>query len=344
MRATNCISLILILIIMNTIFNSYNGNNVLPLYREIPVHVKSNRKPFVEFINEYIQRKHVSKVSHVAYKSIGIHISNYCRKFKLQEPYTDDIGIDFTENFVYYLRNDCNLMLNTVVGMLEKLRALLGKATLYGYPIDNTFREVKIKAEESKAVYLPEDEILKIYFHKGLKNKEEIVRDYFVIACLTGLRFSDFSRLEKSHFRDSNTVIRIKTKKTGKIVHIPVDKYVLEIFEKYDWILPKCPCVQSFNKRIQSVCRKIGLNEEVISERTKGMDVITIRKSKWELIGSHTGRRSFATNMYKAGFMVAEIMGITGHTAEKTFFKYILFSNESVVRSMINHPYFRRNI
>ncbi len=343
MRANNCISIILNIVFMNTIFYSYNGNNVLPLYQEMPEHIKNKKKLFCEFINEYTERKHVSETSRIAYRAIGTHITKFCSKHNIEEPFTDSLGIEFTENFVYYLQSDCKLMLNTVVGMLEKLRALLGKATLYGYPIDNTFREVKLKAEESYSVYLPEDEILKIYFYKELNRKEEVVRDYFVIGCLTGLRFSDFSRIEKSNFQDNNTVIRIKTQKTGKVVHIPVDKYVLEIMEKYNWKLPKCCCIQAFNGILRYLCKRIGFNEEIKCERTIGLKVVSNTKNKWEMISSHTARRSFATNMYKAGFMIAEIMGITGHTSEKTFFQYIRFSNESVARSMINHPYFRRN-
>lgn len=328
---------------MNTIFNSsYNGNTAIPLYPDIPVS-NNNRKLFCEFVEEYTQKKYVTLPSKVGYNAISKHIITYCDKFGLEYPYTNSIDAEWVEEFVYYLRSSRNLMLTTVSGMLEKLRALLNKATLYGYPINNTFREVKIKSEESHSVYLPEDEILKLYFFKTTNKKEEVVRDYFIIGCLTGLRFSDFSRIEKSHFQDNNTVIRIKTKKTGKVVHIPVDKYVLEIMEKYNWKLPKCCCVQAFNSTLQWMCKRVGFTEQIRSERTVGLQVVTTVKEKWEMISSHTARRSFATNMYKAGFVIAEIMGITGHESEKTFYKYIKYSNESVARSMINHPYFRRN-
>jgi Phage integrase family. len=329
---------------MKTAFNSYEDNKIISLYKENPFPLKTNKKLFCEFISEYIERKHVTKSSRAGYKSIGDHILKYCNKYDKPYPFTNSIGVEFTENFVYYLQCDCNLMLNTVVGMLEKLRALLNKAALYGHPIDNTFREVKLKSEESYSVYLPEDEILKIYFFNDILDKrEEIVKDYFIIGCLTGLRFSDFSRIDKSHFQDNNTVIRMKTKKTGKIVHIPVDKYVLEIMEKHNWKLPKCGCIQAFNGTLRYLCMRIGFNEEIRLERTVGLNVVCEIRQKWEMICSHTARRSFATNMYKAGFMVAEIMGITGHESEKTFYRYIRFSNESIARSMINHPYFRRN-
>ena len=328
---------------MNTIFNSYNGNNIISLYQELPVRIKSNKKLFCEFIYDYTSKKYVTKSSRVGYSAIAKHIEKYCDKYDIDYPCTDSIDAEWVEEFVYYLKSDCNLMLTTIVGMLEKLRALLNKATLYGHPIDNSFREIKLKSEETNAVYLPDDEILKIYFYKELNKKEEIVRDYFIIACLTGLRYSDFTRLEKSHFQDGNNVIRIKTKKTGKVVNIPVDKYILEIMEKHNWILPKCCCVQAFNGILQWLCQRIGFTQEIRCERTIGLEVVTTIKQKWEMISSHTGRRSFATNMYRAGFDMLEIMRITGHTSFKTFLRYIRYTVESSAKSMIGHPHFRRN-
>ena len=44
---------------------------------------------------------------------------------------------------------------------------------------------------------------------------------------------------------------------------------------------------------------------------------------KYELMSSHTGRRSFCTNFYNEGVAIAAIMSISGHQTEKEFRKYI---------------------
>ena len=46
-------------------------------------------------------------------------------------------------------------------------------------------------------------------------------------------------------------------------------------------------------------------------------------KKKYQLLTTHTARRSFATNLYLSGFPSISIMKITGHTTEKSFMKYI---------------------
>ena len=46
------------------------------------------------------------------------------------------------------------------------------------------------------------------------------------------------------------------------------------------------------------------------------------------MIGMHTARRAFATNMYKRGVPSIAIMQITGHTTESNFLKYIKVTAE----------------
>jgi hypothetical protein len=62
-------------------------------------------------------------------------------------------------------------------------------------------------------------------------------------------------------------------------------------------------------------------NGAPLFERNKHGEVI---RSKYELISSHTSRRSGATNLYKLGVLSnMEMRSITGHQSEKVFEKYI---------------------
>ena len=54
----------------------------------------------------------------------------------------------------------------------------------------------------------------------------------------------------------------------------------------------------------------------------------TLIYKKYQLVGMHTGRRSFATNMYKRRFPTIAIMRLTGHTTEANFLKYIKVTPE----------------
>jgi hypothetical protein len=63
---------------------------------------------------------------------------------------------------------------------------------------------------------------------------------------------------------------------------------------------------------------------------------------KWQLVSSHTARRSGATNMYLAKIPTFRIMLITGHKTEQAFFKYIRITSEENAVILANHPFFKK--
>jgi hypothetical protein len=81
---------------------------------------------------------------------------------------------------------------------------------------------------------------------------------------------------------------------------------------------------QKFTEHLKTICKLTGI-DEVIKGRL--MDNKTMRKidghyPKWQLLGSHVCRRSFATNYY-ISIPTPLLMKMTGHTTEKMFLNYI---------------------
>jgi len=62
--------------------------------------------------------------------------------------------------------------------------------------------------------------------------------------------------------------------------------------------------------------------------RTKGGLKTISTLQKWEMISSHTCRRSFCTNQYLAGMPTLTIMAVSGHETETSFLKYIKVSKK----------------
>ena len=58
---------------------------------------------------------------------------------------------------------------------------------------------------------------------------------------------------------------------------------------------------------------------------------------KWELVSTHTARRSACTNMYLRGIPTIAIMKISGHKRESTFLKYIKVSAEENADYIAEH-------
>ena len=109
---------------------------------------------------------------------------------------------------------------------------------------------------------------------------------------------------------------------------------VIKILEKYDYQMPKPLSNQRFNEYIKEVAKIAGIDQVETTRKTIGGKIQTERKPKYELIGTHTGRRSFCTNMYLLGIPTYTIMAISGHKTEKSFIKYVRITKEQHARFM----------
>ena len=248
------------------------------------------------------------------------------------------------DDFIIYLEEQ-GLRHNTIVGYIEKIQSLVRRASQYNYAVDNTYDEIDLLAEPTNAVFLSMNEITRIYYYKFEKQDKrkakERIRDLFVIGCLTALRYSDYSTLTKDNLQNGYIVKR--TKKTNVDVKVPAHDYVKEIFAKYNGNIPSGLCIQYVNKYLKVIMKEIGLNEPITFSYTKGGKLITVTREKWELISSHTARRSAATNMYLTGRMKTfEIMKLTGHKTEQNFFRYIRLTSEDTARSISGDNFWRK--
>ena len=211
---------------------------------------------------------------------------------------------------------------NSVGKHIKVLKTMLNEATRQGYNFTNHYNDFRVFMEDVDNVYLNESELqqLKVADFSSLQYLDR-VRDWFLLLAWTGSRFSDLEKVAKADIKDG--FITFRQQKTNTKVVIPVHPVVMEIFEKYDFQLPAVISNQRFNEYIKEACRIAGITSKETTTRTVGGKVVTESFEKWEHVTSHTGRRCFATNMYKRGLPTLAIMSITGHKTEKSFLKYI---------------------
>ncbi|WP_317171507.1 site-specific integrase [Spirosoma profusum] len=162
-----------------------------------------------------------------------------------------------------------------------------------------------------------------------------------MIGCYTGLRFSDFSELHPENITHNGQILTHKTQKTAERVSMPVNRNVLAILRKYEGIPPRTISNQKMNDYLKEICKRAGFTERVEVARTKGGMRQTRVLEKWELVTTHTARRSFATNAFLAGVPPVSIMKITGHKSESVFLKYIKVSSEQNTLLLLSHTHFQ---
>lgn len=255
----------------------------------------------------------------------------------------DSINLEFYDEFIDYL-NRKNYGKNTIATFVKNVKVFMNEAVDRHLTTNLQYRNKRFKATEepSETIYLSEAEIKRIYTVdlKGNMRLEKL-RDLFMIACSTGLRFSDLIQLRNENISNDGKTVKIRTQKTGEVVIIPLNGRVKQILAKYEGIPPQLISNQKMNDYLKELGELAKIDDDILLSATKG----GIRKSetfkKWQLITTHTARRSFATNAYLAGVPTISIMKITGHTTEKSFLKYIKISQEDNANKLMNHPFFK---
>src|SRR6185437_2670575 len=268
--------------------------------------------------------KPISKGTIKNYTSALNHLTEFQKTRKKRIEFKN-IDLDFYNNYTEFLIKKIKLSSNTIGKDIQVIKMIMNDAKERGINTNLSYKSKRFITirEKSDNIYLKEYEI-KEFEDLDLSNdtRLERVRDLFLIGCYTGLRYSDFSILRPDQINDG--FIETTQIKTGEPVVIPIHPTVKRILEKYNGILPASISNQNTNVYLKEVGQKVNCLKSTFSKTiTKGGLTITQNFEKWELLCTHTARRSFASNEYLAGTPTITIMAITGHKTEKAFLRYI---------------------
>ena len=312
----------------------------------------------LKFFRSYVENMHkkvdVHTGRYIADRTITHHktVLKRYEDFFAEKHLKDDFSVfdlHFQDLFIDWAYTSKNYRYNTIPASFSLLKVWLNEAARQGLIKDETYKSYRSKSVEVDNIYLTEDEISRLYAldipmlkSKGVidaKSTIEETRDLFVIGCWTGLRQSDLNHLEKALFdvEADEPTITVVTEKTSEKVKIPMHTYIKELYAKYDGVFPKMCYKSHFNEHLKELGRLAGIDDEVIIKVNRGGKVSSIKYKKYQLIKSHTARRSFATNLYLKGAPTISIMKLTGHTTEANFMKYIKVSREENAQLMMKY-------
>jgi len=228
-----------------------------------------------------------------------------------------------------------NYTQNTIVNTLKVIKNLLHRAYDCELTDNNSYQKVQttLSADVSEQVYLNESEIEKM-FRLKLTGQEAAVRDMFIIACYTALRFSDINRLNEATISD--LVITLYQTKTKEEVQIPILKEISPLITRYQQTsFPKLN-ISRTNNIIRELARRCGINDTISYKEQRG-GVVTIKQQpKWTKISFHTARRSCITNLYRRGYPINYIMTLSGHHSVQAFQRYVRASTQEIVTNFVD--------
>lgn len=302
-------------------------------------------------------------------------IKQAMRQFELFQQETrhrydfNDIDMTFYYDYTAYLKKK-GYAINSVGKCVKELKAIMYSAEIEGHHSNNIWKDKKFKGTRIDVdnIYLTLedlDKMMTVDLSKfGIGHEQ--ARDIFMVGVWTAQRVSDYNNIKKEDFdtfvknvmheepdpehpgqmkawieKQEITYLNIRQQKTGARVSIPCNSKLMEILKKYDYQMPHLED-QVINRYIKEVAREAGLTEPVEIETTKGGTPKKETFEKWQLIHTHTARRTGATLMYLAGIDLYDIMKVTGHTSPAMLKKYIKAENLKVVEKLTDkYDYFK---
>ena len=286
---------------------------------------KRKINPDVRHYNNCL-RKHLRKTEEIIGRTLTFSLIN-AQSSRFNEEWTNYLSFVAVNS-----QGDYGLMPNTIGKENKNLKAffnwcfdknITSRFSLKAYPsimedVDNIYlTEADLEAIEGKVIEDP---------------KYAVVRDLFLVGCETGLRYSDYVRIQSHDFmRDELHIVPKKTKKAGvKKVIIPLSDRFKRILAKYDGVLPNLHAnhITNFNKMIREICESLEMKDEIKFYREIAGKTIKVTKYKFEEVSSHTCRRTFCTLKFLKGMPAQAIMKFTGHTSERNFLKYLKLDAE----------------
>ncbi len=250
----------------------------------------------------------------------------YQKKIKKQVNFLD-INKSFVDKFINWLIKTKGYSMNYAGKQIDNLKTVCLDAAKLEIPTNPFVNMISSFSENDKDRFIQTlsfDELEQIQNADITKPELINARNWLLLGCEIGQRVGDLMSITDDNIRyvDDVIFIDIIQQKTDKEVTIPITaSHIIDIIEND---MPHKISVQKLNMYIKRVCKHAGIDEIV---RGTKLNPEKRRKElnfyhKYELITSHSFRRSFASNYYKK-VPTAILINITGHSKESLFLTYI---------------------
>ncbi|WP_101689968.1 site-specific integrase [Dysgonomonas massiliensis] len=293
------------------------------------------QEAFSAYILDLSNMKTLSLSTYAKLKSIRNILSEFDSDLRL-----DEMTKSKLDDYIMYLVTNRGQQNTTVKKHMSIIRTFL-KYCEDRRLIDTDWKthRIELKVVSGKnVVFLDMNEFNRIYELEFPEDKRylERTRDIFCFQCLTSLRYSDVSQLVKKDV--SENYVNVVTEKTDQVLQIPLSQKALLILERYkDFDRVKAlPVIsnQKMNDYIKEICYLAEINQDITKTYFKGKERITKTFKKYDLICTHTARRTFICIALANGVTPETVMRITGHTDYKSMQPYIDVTDKAKIEAV----------
>ena len=263
------------------------------------------------------KRNNPQSLTNLLFKDLSNYFRNDFEKYCLEEQYK----ISTTYRNLKFVKMICNVAESFDIEIHKHV-------STWKFEIE------KASKNTPKSIYLTFEELDKIERTEMPFDYLNNAKHWLLIACYTGQRVSDYLNFTKSNIvedSDGQKYLEFTQMKTNSKMKIPLLKKVQEVLDKRNGDFPRKISDVNLNLYIKEVCKIAGIDEMIFNGKVLSVkDENNIKRTrkvfasypKHELVTSHIGRKSFATNFYEK-IPTTYLLNFTGHKSEKQLLSYI---------------------
>jgi site-specific recombinase XerD len=255
----------------------------------------------------------------------------------------ESINPIFITLYTKYLIEDTGVINNTLAKRVATLKAFLAemkKQKVNSYTDYETFEASR--NYETTIMYLTEKELLQLQNLQVTDTTLKHVKDVFLFACHTGIRFSDWSGLTPDNIVLVNhegkivKALKFTMFKVHKEVIVPLNNYALEIIEKYkDYAATHGKLFpvytnQETNRSLKDLAKEAKINDVIIEVKKSGAKRITYTNPKHEILTCHDSRNTMATLYLEKGGRPEVLKNLLGHSDIKQTMRYVKITQNAI--------------
>ena len=291
------------------------------------------------------------------WKTFGNHLKDFNKHVTFED--FDEFGIT---KFIVFLRGKLNMEEKTVQKQYSNLKWFLNWAIRKGYTSQDFINryKAKFKVLEKPVIFLTKEELLTLYRYEIPANGTKVklvdnngneyekqvhdasglakTRDLFCFCAFTSLRYSDMANLRRNDIKDG--ILYITTQKTNDRIPIDLNAFAKEILDKYkneqfsdNRALPVISN-QKMNKYLKDLGELCGFKDPIKRVCFRGGKRVEETYPKYEMLGTHAGRRTFICFALSSGIPPQVVMKWTGHSDYSAMKPYIDIAEKTKANAM----------
>ena len=290
--------------------------------------------PALEFYLSYLEEFENIKVDNFSYFTTEFFNAF---AYYIHDNYTYDDGTPYTISSI-----------NSILKYAKSAVILCARVNQYLTEAEISSLKVRLFNDKSAPnhIALRDDEIMCLYNYQPTCERDEKIRDMFLLECTLGHRITDILRIDKriEKIGDNYYVVMFPKKTPNKKIEVGIIFDITKkiLIEKYHCQLPDIT-KDMINKNIKRISKEAGIQGEELQSfhYQNESEPKEIKRLRYECISTHTGRRTFVSLLSARGWNYEQISKFTGQTTkmvehyDKATYKYIAIYKDLLK----NHPH-----